>query len=150
MVDPDTCFNYWKFVYRYCFVEKTEYGIKIGDGTKNADELQQILSAYMVRHTKDEVLTDLPEKTYYDEIITPNLTFEAFYEDYKSSLLSEIESAQKEQNQVKLIQSKLRGQVSWHGGQIKRRACGPHPIVLLGLGLGRSLTNLPNQPRLLD
>lgn len=65
----------WAFVGHYLTTEEYEYevkgGQKVGKSIGGVDpekeaELQRMLSTYMVRHLKSEVLKDLPPKMYID------------------------------------------------------------------------------------
>lgn len=56
---------YWDFVYRYCSGFDGSYGFKI-TGHKNTDELKQLLSQFMLRRKKDEVMTELPPITFQE------------------------------------------------------------------------------------
>lgn len=65
----------WAFVGHYLMTEEREYEVKgevktgkiIGDVDPEKEaELQRMLSTYMVRHLKSEVLKDLPPKMYID------------------------------------------------------------------------------------
>ena len=59
---PDLFPTFKSFAHRYCFVGQTEWGANF-DGATNTDELQHILrSNFMIRRTKDQVLTELPGK----------------------------------------------------------------------------------------
>lgn len=59
---PDLFPSFKSFGQRYCFSGNTEYGPRF-NGSQNTDELQHILrSNFMIRRTKDQVLTELPGK----------------------------------------------------------------------------------------
>ena len=51
----------YKFKFRYCGPEKTRFGWKF-DGLSNAEELHNIISKFMIRRLKKDVLKDLPPK----------------------------------------------------------------------------------------
>jgi SWI/SNF-related matrix-associated actin-dependent regulator 1 of chromatin subfamily A len=56
---PGKPLAYWDFVYRYCRVTETPFGLKIGKG-KNLDDLRARIAPFILRRTKKQVLPDLP------------------------------------------------------------------------------------------
>jgi SWI/SNF-related matrix-associated actin-dependent regulator 1 of chromatin subfamily A len=54
---------YWDFVYDFCAGFEGDFGYKI-TGHKNADKLRGLLSQFMLRRKKDQVLTQLPPITF--------------------------------------------------------------------------------------
>jgi SWI/SNF-related matrix-associated actin-dependent regulator of chromatin subfamily A-like protein 1 len=54
--------RYWDFVYRFCKVQETSFGRRIGDA-KNVPELQRLLNGYMLRRMKADVLPEMPTLT---------------------------------------------------------------------------------------
>lgn len=65
LVEPKKYSSYWTFVRKYCKIDWTPFGEKVGDvkpGMKNA--LRQELSSYMIRRTVDDVKAELPEVTF--------------------------------------------------------------------------------------
>lgn len=75
---------YWDFVYRFCSGFDADYGYKI-TGHKNVEQLRALLSTFMLRRKKEDVLKDLPD------IIFQNVTVERseveldpwFYENWR-------------------------------------------------------------------
>ena len=61
IIDPKEFNNEWKYKYRYCDPVKTFFGWKF-DGLSNAEELHNIISKFMIRRLKEDVLKDLPPK----------------------------------------------------------------------------------------
>lgn len=59
MVDPERFHNYWRFANRYAVFGGYKNSAVVG--LKNQDELNMILSEYMIRRLKKDVL-DLPDK----------------------------------------------------------------------------------------
>lgn len=57
--------NYWDFTYRYCTGMDGTFGFKI-TGHKNMDELKSRLDPFMLRRTKDQVMSDLPPISYQE------------------------------------------------------------------------------------
>ena len=54
--------NYWSFVNRHCIVTVTPFGKQIERNPRNIEGFRQLLSKYMIRRLKSEVLKDLPGK----------------------------------------------------------------------------------------
>ena len=57
-----TRLSYWDFMYRFCSGFNTDYGYQI-TGHKNVDELKALMSPFLLRRKKEEVL-DLPPIMY--------------------------------------------------------------------------------------
>jgi SWI/SNF-related matrix-associated actin-dependent regulator 1 of chromatin subfamily A len=53
--------NEYRYKMKYCDPEKTRFGWKF-DGLSNAEELHRIISKFMIRRLKKDVLKDLPPK----------------------------------------------------------------------------------------
>lgn len=63
IVNPVTWNNFFKFGMRYCAGHKDWRGYWDFDGASNLDELKKRISTYLLRRTKQEVLTELPDIT---------------------------------------------------------------------------------------
>ena len=61
LLRPDCFNNEYKYKMRYCDPVKTFFGWKF-EGLSNAEELHQIISKFMIRRLKKDVLKDLPPK----------------------------------------------------------------------------------------
>lgn len=61
LLRPDYFNNEYKYKMRYCDPIKTFFGWKF-EGLSNAEELHQIISKFMIRRLKKDVLKDLPPK----------------------------------------------------------------------------------------
>lgn len=53
--------EYWAFANRYCYIEENRFGKKVGQ-VKKPEELKAYLSDLLIRRTKDQVLSELPDK----------------------------------------------------------------------------------------
>lgn len=62
VVKPQKFSSYWKFVERYCKVDKEGYGWQIG-APQHEDELRERLATVVLRRTKAEVRPEMPSKT---------------------------------------------------------------------------------------
>lgn len=54
---------YWDFTFRYCAGFDSSYGYKI-TGHKNTEELKTLLAKFMLRRTKEQVMSELPPINY--------------------------------------------------------------------------------------
>jgi SNF2 family DNA or RNA helicase len=62
LLDPKRFRAYWPFVNRYCHVLQGRFGKDILNRPKDPVAFREMLSHYMVRHKKKDVLQDLPDK----------------------------------------------------------------------------------------
>lgn len=62
IIAPGIFANYWSFVNRYCIVTVTPFGKQIERNPRNIEGFRIMLTHYMVRRLKSEVLKDLPGK----------------------------------------------------------------------------------------
>lgn len=62
---------YWDFVYDFCAGFDGDYGYKI-TGHKNAEKLRGLLSQFMLRRKKDQVLKQLPPITFSNVTVEPS------------------------------------------------------------------------------
>lgn len=61
ILDPNQFNDRYKYLMRYCNPVKTFFGWKF-DGLSNAEELHNLISKFMIRRYKKDVLTQLPPK----------------------------------------------------------------------------------------
>jgi intein/homing endonuclease len=89
LLDPKTFSSYWRFVNQFCVVTVDEFGTHVG-GVRDAGGLQRALAPYMLRKTKQEVLTELPPKIR--QIVPVPLTprQRALYDDLADDLMATI------------------------------------------------------------
>ncbi|MDI6840475.1 MAG: DEAD/DEAH box helicase [bacterium] len=67
---PDKFRSYWRFVERYCSMVDNGWGKDIGIGTsEQQEELKRLLAPIMLRRTKQEVLTELPDKIHQRHLV---------------------------------------------------------------------------------
>jgi SWI/SNF-related matrix-associated actin-dependent regulator of chromatin subfamily A-like protein 1 len=64
LIDPKTFNNRWNYLQRYCNPQYTPFGLQF-NGATNVDELHILVSNYMIRKEKEELLPELPKKTRY-------------------------------------------------------------------------------------
>jgi SWI/SNF-related matrix-associated actin-dependent regulator 1 of chromatin subfamily A len=65
LMDSRTWNNWYKYTVKYCGGHKSRFGWD-SRGATNIEELQNSISKYFLRRTKDEVLTELPPKRFID------------------------------------------------------------------------------------
>jgi len=62
--------SYWRFVYQYCDVEETHFGVDInGLNEDRTDDLIELLEPVMIRRKKEDILPELPDKVYHTRYI---------------------------------------------------------------------------------
>ena len=93
-IDEDIFGNYWNFRDNYLQTQQNGYGGRSWTeivGYKNLDDLYRNLKPIYLRRTKDEVLSDLPEKT--ETVRTVNLTMKqrTAYNQYKQIVYDKLE-----------------------------------------------------------
>jgi SWI/SNF-related matrix-associated actin-dependent regulator 1 of chromatin subfamily A len=65
LIDPINWGDYYHFTRRYCNGHQGQWGWD-ASGASHLEELQQKISRYFLRRTKEDVLLDLPPKTFVD------------------------------------------------------------------------------------
>lgn len=65
IVDPKSWDNFYGYARRYCNAHRTRWGWDYS-GSSNAEELHGRIRRYFIRRVKEDVLKDLPPKTYVD------------------------------------------------------------------------------------
>lgn len=63
IADPDSFPSYEGYLYRYCDPKKTTFGVTF-NGLTNGKELYSMLARVTLRRTKEQVMKELPPKTY--------------------------------------------------------------------------------------
>jgi len=96
--------DYWSFTNKYCIKQKIHLKEKISKegkiikgrtvslitGYKNLGELKNILSDYMIRRTKEEVLSELPPKLYETVYVEFSKEEKEIYKNVQENILSEL------------------------------------------------------------
>lgn len=81
LMDPRVWDNWYDFTRRYCQGHQTRWGWE-AKGASNIEELQQKISRYFLRRTKDEVLPHLPKKIFVDYAVDMG---ETHHREYKTA-----------------------------------------------------------------
>lgn len=78
IIDPKTWTSYYSYVRRYCDAKQTRFGLDTS-GVSNPEELHARINNYFIRRKKEEVLSELPPKSY---IRIPILLSDEFSSEY--------------------------------------------------------------------
>lgn len=84
---PTKYTSYWNFVDKYCEVAETKFGKKI-TGAKNLDALQEELAPIMIRRTKEEIMEDLPDKSYQKIMVEMSSVQKKLYHEMRTNLVA--------------------------------------------------------------
>jgi len=84
---PDLFPSEGEFLFRYCNPKKGYFGWTF-DGVSNLDELRRKLSYFMIRHRKEDVLTQLPPKQKIPIYFDMDASVRKKYDDMENELLS--------------------------------------------------------------
>ena len=95
MLYPEDYDNYEEFVYEYCVTVPTHWGPRIvGAKKKNLPELRRQLDKIMIRREKEDVLKDLPPKTYREIPLAMNNKQLKVYKDLERDLWAYLETGE--------------------------------------------------------
>ncbi|HRS25998.1 MAG TPA: DEAD/DEAH box helicase [Methanofastidiosum sp.] len=89
-------FSYGKFVQRYCtfkeqWLPHVRRTVKIISGYQNLDELKEHLYCYYFRRTKNEVLTELPDRVYETRLLDLTLQQKQKYNELVDECVCELD-----------------------------------------------------------
>ena len=112
MIDPTNWGDYYAYTVKYCQGHRDRFGWNV-KGASNMDELQQKISKYFLRRTKEEILPQLPPKTFIDYYVelSPEIRdrydlafdeFAVYLKDIKKKKGSEIQRIMQAEALVKL------------------------------------------------
>jgi SWI/SNF-related matrix-associated actin-dependent regulator 1 of chromatin subfamily A len=95
-------YAYWDFVSKFCTGFASTYGFKI-QGTKNVPELKRLLSQFMLRRKKGQVMPELPKIVFHEFVVqSSELKLDdievEFYDQLAGSTLSAFFQKIKEQD----------------------------------------------------
>jgi len=95
MLYPDEYSNYEDFVYEYCVTIQSHWGPRIvGAKKKNLPELRERLDKLMIRREKQDVLKDLPPKTYREVPLAMHAKQLKLYKDLERDLWAYLETGE--------------------------------------------------------
>lgn len=90
IMDPEMFPTEWAFKQRYCDPVKTYFGWQY-NGVSNLDELRRKLSTFMIRHKKEDVLSQLPPKQKIPIYFDMDSKARKNYDDMEEELLAQEE-----------------------------------------------------------
>ena len=90
IMDPEMFPTEWVFKQRYCDPVKTYFGWQY-NGVSNLDELRRKLSTFMIRHKKEDVLSQLPPKQKIPIYFDMDSKARKNYDDMEEELLAQEE-----------------------------------------------------------
>ena len=94
---PDQFSSYWRFIYRYGNVVNNGFGKEIvGVKQSRLPELTSIIQQFSIRHTKKEVLPELPDKTYQTIYVDLTPKQRKAYDEMKQYMYAELDQEEVE------------------------------------------------------
>lgn len=89
---PERFSSYWQFVDRFCVTEENFFA-PVPDivGVKNEEYLKAILTPIMIRNKKEDVLTELPPKTYQEIEVELEKDQQRIYDEMEEDMLTFID-----------------------------------------------------------
>lgn len=94
--------SYWKFVYTWCNVVDNGFGKEIS-GIRNEKAFMEMISHYMIRRTKREVLPELPKKTRDYLTITMAERQKEVYDQLAEELMADLRGLEEEEDVDEII-----------------------------------------------
>lgn len=91
LIAPRMFTSYWSFLTSHVDVVETEFGRELG-GVKDVHRLAQVLKPYVIRKTKQEVLTELPPKHRGVIHVELSQAQRAVYDELAEELMVELET----------------------------------------------------------
>ena len=85
--DPNRFTSYWNFVNMHMSTSSNRYGGVDILGLMNKERFNKMISSYMFRKTKEDVMPDLPPKIYHDEIIPMDEVQQKFYRSMEEDFI---------------------------------------------------------------
>jgi SNF2 family DNA or RNA helicase len=88
LIDPVEFDSYWKYVNKYCIITKTPFGKEIERNPANIPAFRKMLSKYMVRRLKEDVLQELPGKLRQPMFVEMNSEQQKVYDELTEELMA--------------------------------------------------------------
>lgn len=91
IIAPHKFKSFWNWVDMYCAQKANPFSqySKIITGVLNVDSYKEMLAPYFIRHTKEEVLEDLPDKIYREVPLQLNDKQKKLYKSMKKDMIVE-------------------------------------------------------------
>lgn len=93
IADPGKFDSYWPFVTKYCVRTKSPFGIQIERNPANIQLFRKMLSDYMIRMTKEEVLDQIPGKIRQTLWVDMNKEQKKVYDELSEELMTFIDNS---------------------------------------------------------
>lgn len=103
MCDPVRFSGYWNFAHTYLIVAPSMWGGVDILGPQNPEEFNRVLSRYMFRKTKEEVLPELPEIIYQDIKLPMSGPQEYQYKKMEKEFVVTVEKEVKDGQQIQQV-----------------------------------------------
>lgn len=87
ILSPENFPSEYEFLFRYCNPVQTYFGWQF-NGVSNLDELRRKLSSFMIRHKKEDVLTQLPAKIKSPVYFEMDKKYRKTYDDMEEKVAS--------------------------------------------------------------
>ncbi len=87
---PQVYRSFWNFVFKYCKVENTYFGLKI-EGSKDEDKLRKEISPFYLRRERKDVFDELPQVIRQTISLELSKRQKELYEEMKRNFLAEWE-----------------------------------------------------------
>jgi SNF2 family DNA or RNA helicase len=90
LIAPNKFDSYWKYVNKYCTIIKDSFGKHIERNPANIGAFRMMLHQYMVRRTKEQVLSELPGKNRQSLYVEMNAEQRKVYDELTEELIAEV------------------------------------------------------------
>lgn len=106
---PDQFKNYWRFINKYGIIQSNGFGKEIVGLKPGKDkQLAKIIQQFSIRHTKKEVLPQLPDKQYQTIEVDLKPEQRRIYDDLQKYMMAELENDIVEVPNIISLTTKLR------------------------------------------
>lgn len=104
IIDPKTWNNFYAYAVKYCDGKQGYWGFE-NKGATNILELRQRISKYFLRRTKEEVLKELPPKSFIDIPIDLPKEERTQYDLVEENLVKYLKTYKKEKTDKEIVRS---------------------------------------------
>ena len=95
MLHPDEFGDYWNFANEYCIVRPSRWGMQVvAVRKKKQSELRSLMSNYMIRRERQDVLPWLPAKTYREIPLRMHSKVRTAYDELEEELFTRLDSGE--------------------------------------------------------
>ena len=90
LIDSRSFSSYWRFIEEHCITFEDPFGLTIEGRPKNVVKFASMLSQYMVRRTKKQVLSELPDKVRQPIPLQLAGEQKRLYDDLASNMIADL------------------------------------------------------------